>query len=205
VAVIIIEGVVATGKTALVNGITQHPAWVSKPTRSVVSEHYTERVLELTNPTVARRVQLLERHMTHIRSAHELWSQYRFQGQPSLAPVTLLERFHLTHAAQVGDFAPFVPIDTELVHLDAAVVFVFHPPELLLQHILSTEYSRNSMWQRWLRSLGTDSQIEDYFCRLQENAKLYLSHSRIRTILIEAYSQSPQKLAEEVLAFAGIT
>ncbi|MDP3486419.1 MAG: hypothetical protein Q8S19_00615 [Bacillota bacterium] len=202
-AVIIIEGVVATGKTTLVSALTQHPAWMAKPTRAVISEHYTERVLELTNPTVADRVQLLERHMTLLRTADELWKSYRFQGEHTVAPVTLLERFHLTHAAQVSDFAPFMDIDRELSRLDAAVVFIHHPRELLLRHILDTEHSRNPMWQRWLRSLGTESEIEDYFWRLQENIKVFINYSKTKVKTIEAYSRPPQELAEEVLAFTG--
>ncbi|KAF0193972.1 MAG: Uncharacterized protein FD169_2134 [Bacillota bacterium] len=203
-AVIIIEGVVATGKTTLVNALTQHPAWSSKPTRSVISEHYTERVLELTSPTVTDRVQLLEQHMIHIRTTNELYKKYRFYGEHALVPVTLLERFHLTHAAQVGDFTPFVAIDNELSHLGAALVFIYHPRPLLLRHILDTS-KRNPLWQRWLRSLGTESQIEDYFWRLQENTKIFVSYSRARIKMIEAYSQTPQELAEEVLAFSRIT
>lgn len=202
---IIVEGVVATGKTALVKALTQHPAWTNRPTRSVISEHYTERVLELTDPTVADRVQLLELHMTHVRTADQLWKSYRFRGEHALAPVALLERFHLTHAAQVGDFEPFLAIDDELHHLGATVIFIHHPRELLLRNILDTEYSRNTMWQRWLRSLGTENQIEDYFWRLQENAKEFTIQSKIRVKVIEAYSQSPQGLAKDVLAFAGIT
>lgn len=202
-SVLIIEGVVATGKTSLVNSIVHHPHWLARPTRAVLSEHYTERVLELTQPTVDERVRLLEGHLSSICGLYRLWTTYRFKHDLNLAPAVLLERFHLTHAAQVGEFSPFEHIDEALSELGATLVMLYHSRETLLTSILATEHSRNPMWQRWLRSLGNEKQIEEYFLRLQENTLSNLAHSQVRSLSIEAHSAPPEALAIEVIQFAG--
>jgi len=199
--IIIIEGVVATGKTALVKALEQCAFWRERPTKVTISEHYTERVLELTAPSVKDRQTLLYEHLAMARTLHARWTGSRFGGNRALAPLMLLERFHLSHAAQVGDFAPFRQCDKELKELGAALVFLHHPPELLLSRVLATVRERHPMWESWLRSLGSHRDIEDFFCGLQQNSMAYYEEVCLPKIRFSAHGISAEQLAQEVLSF----
>lgn len=203
-SIIILEGVVAAGKSTLLEALTGHSAWLKRPTRLVISEHYTERVLELTDPTVKTRVSLLEQHIAHLKYLHGLWQKYRFGNDADIAPAAVFERFHLTHAAQVGELAPFRAIDEGLAELGAKLVFLYHPREKLLENILATEHARNPLWQRWLRSLGTEGEIEQYFWQLQCRARDLVRETKVSNLMLEAYSQPVQELAQVVVDFAGL-
>lgn len=186
-AILLIEGVVATGKTTLLTALQQMPAWQERPTKLVLSEHYTERVLELTKPTVDSRLALLSRHVDICETLHGIWRDSRFSNNRGLAPIVLCERFHLTHAAQVETLAPFSVLEQRLSACDALLVFLYHPPELILERIKATEETRNVMWRRWLRSLGSDQDIARYFLALQDNSVKFFAASKLPKISFEAH------------------
>ncbi|MBS3985005.1 MAG: hypothetical protein KGZ66_05320 [Selenomonadales bacterium] len=198
-AVVIIEGVVATGKTLLVKAIEETPFWQERPTKVMLSEHYTERVLELTSPSVLDRQALLTEHLGLARQLHKRYAGSRFRGNRAVEPLVIIERFHLTHAAQVGDFAPFLDIDAALCELGARLILLHHPPESLLKNILATIPERPPMWARWLRSLGNEQEIESYFSRLQDSCLAYYEQSRLLKQQYRAYSLTPAQLADAIL------
>ncbi|MBT9177421.1 MAG: hypothetical protein DDT20_01754 [Firmicutes bacterium] len=199
VAVIVIEGIVATGKTTLVKAIERSALWQDRPTKVIISEHYTERVLELTSPTIAERQALLAEHLSIAQTLHKRWAGSRFKGNNALEPLIIMERFHLTHAAQVGDFAPFREFDAALRELGGRLILLHHPPELLLQNIMATIPSRPPMWENWLRSLGSEKDIEAYFSQLQRRCLEYYEQSCLDKQQCLAYSLSPEKLAKNTL------
>ena len=186
-AVLLIEGVVATGKTTLLTALQQMPAWQERPTKLVLSEHYTERVLELTKPTLDSRLALLSRHVDICTTLHDIWRDSRVSDNRGLAPLVLCERFHLTHAAQVETLAPFSALEQQLSNCDALLVFLYHPPELMLERIKATEETRNVMWRRWLRSLGSDQDMVKYFLALQEHSAKFFAASKLPKISFEAH------------------
>ncbi|MDP3058252.1 MAG: hypothetical protein Q8N36_02205, partial [bacterium] len=151
-AIIILEGIVATGKTVLSRGIEAHAEWQQYPTRTVISEHYTERVLELTSPTMEDRLALLELHLSSASQLHRLWGTYRFSGNMKTQPQFIYDRFHVTHAAQIGIIEPFLALEEQLQELDTTLVLLVHPPEELAIRILATRHERGLMWKRWLAS-----------------------------------------------------
>ncbi|MBS3872739.1 MAG: hypothetical protein KGZ92_08040 [Firmicutes bacterium] len=196
--VLLIEGVVATGKTTLLAELQQTTPWRERPTKLVLSEHYTERVLELTGPTVESRLALLGRHVDICETLHQIWRASRFGDSRTLAPLVLCERFHLTHAAQANDFAPFSGLEQRLENCGALLVFLYHPKELLLERIKATENRRNDMWRRWLRSLGTDQELASYFMALQEKSAKFFAASTLPKIAIEAHGKEPAVMAAEL-------
>ncbi len=197
-AVIVIEGVVATGKTALLKAIEGSALWQERPTKAVISEHYTERVLELTSPTLADRQTLLAEHLNLAQALHRRWAGARFRGNPAVEPLVVLERFHLTHAAQIGDFAPFREFDAQLRELGGKLILLHHPPERLLPDILATMPSRPPLWESWLRSLGSEKDIESYFRELQRRSLDYYEQSCLAKERYLAYSLSPRQLAQKI-------
>lgn len=197
-AVIIIEGVIATGKTALIRAIEQSALWRERPTKVVLSEHYTERVLELTSPNIPDRQALLTEHLCLIRQLHRRWANSRFRDSRAVEPLVVIERFHLTHAAQVGNFAPFRDIDEALCELGGMLVLLHHPPELLLKSIMATIPARPPMFAKWLGSLGNEQEIEAYFSRLQDSCLAFYGQSCLRKQQYLAYSLTPAQLADAV-------
>lgn len=198
-AVIVVEGVVAAGKTALVKAIERSREWQERSTKVTISEHYTERVLELTQPTIADRQNLLVEHLSIAQALHKRWAGSRFKGNNALEPLIVMERFHLTHAAQVGDFAPFREFDAALRELGGRLILLHHPPELLLRNIVATMPSRPPMWEKWLRSLGSEKDIESYFSHLQRQSLDYYEQSCLDKRQYLAYSLSPEQLAKNTL------
>jgi len=196
--ILLIEGVVATGKTTLLTALQQVAPWQERPTKLVLSEHYTERVLELTRPTVDSRLTLLSRHVDICETLHEIWSTSRFRDSRLLAPIVLCERFHLTHAAQISALAPFYALEQRLLKCDALLVFLYHPPELILERIKATEVTRHAMWQRWLRSLGSDQDMASYFLGLQESSAKFFAASKLPKISFEAHRLSAADMASQL-------
>jgi len=197
-AIIIIEGVVATGKTLLVKAIEKAPFWQERPTKIMLSEHYTERVLELTSPGVWDRHALLTEHLGLARQLHMRYAGSRFRGSRVVEPLVIIERFHLTHAAQVGDFAPFRDIDDALCELGGRLILLHHPPDSLLKNVLATIQERPPMWAQWLRSLGNEQEIESYFARLQDNCLSFYAQSCLVKQQYRAYSLAPAQIAEAI-------
>jgi len=196
--VLLIEGVVATGKTTLLVELQKTDLWQSLPTKFVLSEHYTERVLELTAPDTDARLQLLSRHVNTAEYLHTLWSSSRFKDQVEYRPHMLCERFHLTHAAQINDFEPFRSLDERLKAVGAVLLLLYHPEQALLTRIKDTIPIRPPKWQRWLNSLGNEEDIARYFLSLQYRSMSFFYESRLKKIALEAHSVHPQDLAVKV-------
>lgn len=196
--ILLVEGVVATGKTTILGELQRTDLWRERPTKILLSEHYTERVLELTTPTVAARVELLTQHVDMAEDLHRLWSGSRFSHERNLEPLIFFERFHLTHAAQIADLAPFIRLEERLLAMGALLLFLHHPPCRLLERIKATERVRSGQWKLWLRSLGSDEDIAHYFLSLQENSASIFAQSRLKKFALEAHSIPPTAMAEKV-------
>jgi len=196
--VLLIEGVAATGKSTLLAELQKTDLWQSLPTKVVLSEHYTERVLELTAPDTDARLRLLTQHVHTAEYLHGLWSGSRFKDLVGYRPHILCERFHLTHAAQINDFGPFRPLDDRLSAVGAVLLFLYHPQQALLARIKETIRIRPPKWQKWLNSLGSEEDIAHYFLSLQDRSMSFFRESGLKKIALEAHSVHPQDLAVEV-------
>jgi RNase adaptor protein for sRNA GlmZ degradation len=184
---IIVEGVVAAGKTTLVRALEDTDYWRSHQTHLAISEHFTERALELVSPSPADRVRLLEANVDAIEPLYRLWTTYRFRQNSDVEPLVIFDRFHLTHSAQVG-FDHFPGVESRLAQLNPLIVFLEHPLETLLPRVLATKNERNLAWKMWLNSLGSEQQVNAYFTGLQDRMADAFERSALPKVKLEAQS-----------------
>lgn len=102
---VLLEGVACSGKSSLLAALLSHPSFVARKGLSsvILTEHYTQRVLESKGPRAALRVEdnvaLLREHAHYIAKLEaRLRAMRRWQEEDLANPrmTVVIERFHLT-------------------------------------------------------------------------------------------------------------
>ncbi len=199
-SLLIVDGIIATGKTSLVAQLQTEPEFLERPTKLVISEHITERVLEGRSPTTDDRVALLKTTLSSIESLHRIIQESKFAGLAKYAPCVILERFHLTHAANDRHLGPYMALDEVLANLNAHLAFLYHSEEALEERIEETRRQRGEHWCTYLDGFGGRQGALDHFRRLQERSWELYSCSVLPKVAFEARGQSIVALSRQVTA-----
>ena len=121
---LILEGVCTTGKTTILNHISNDERYIRRQTKLQLNEFMTERIIEYPKPTLTERLKLLKNYVDIIENLNTNFYSSRFKDteDETIKPIYLLERFHLTHAVEEQDFKPFEEIDKKLNELKFKLV-----------------------------------------------------------------------------------
>ncbi|KAA5597306.1 hypothetical protein [Blastochloris sulfoviridis] len=174
----IIEGVTGVGKSIVFKRMQaligeRHPA----NTKLLLSEHYTERVLEHAKEAGTLTEEQVAKHLVDLMAVPAMLKSMlegsKFRGRAGNAsPIVLMERFLLSHVANMRmlglgqwqrnhDFVARLYAQAD----DCQIVRIVLRcrDEELPARVLSTRRHRNTHWSSHLDSLGDDSQIADFY------------------------------------------
>ncbi|MGE5653255.1 MAG: hypothetical protein ACM3ZQ_03155 [Bacillota bacterium] len=196
---LIVDGIIATGKTTLIAQLQREPRYLERPTKLLISEHVTERVLEGRRPTTDNRLALLDKTLQSIENLSSILEDSKFAGSRQHAPAAILERFHLTHAANDTCFVPYLELEARMRLLGAYLVFLYHRPETLATAIDETRLSRGDHWCRYLDSFGGYQGAIAHFQHLQDRSWEFFLGSALPKVAIEARSLPIAALSSHIM------
>lgn len=179
----IVEGVVASGKTTLIQELQQtlanrHPA----RTKVYISEHYTERILENEKAkgslTAQATIELASNIVEELERIAAWKSESKFcHNQGNAVIDSTLERFLGSHYANLKalnlwhsnsqDESKIIDIYNRLEILGFSIVILKLPDSLISQAVASTKLYRNTAWSQYLKTIGNDEEVESYYLNWQ--------------------------------------
>jgi hypothetical protein len=180
---IILEGVTGVGKTRLFHAIQ---AWLAENrasnTKLLLSEHYSERVLEARRKVGAlaedQVVAHLDKLLQPLRDLEGLWAHSGFP--PAAGParvVAVIERFLIGQVVHMRCHQPHRWPNTcapaieglyrEASTLGLRTVVLVLPADRLAERIRSTRAHRNAAWSAFLDGFGNDGAAIAHFERWQ--------------------------------------
>lgn len=179
----IVEGVVASGKTTLIQELQQilanrYPA----RTKVFISEHYTERVLEDEKAkgslTAQSTIDLASKIVKELEGIAAWKSESKFCHNRGNAVIdSTLERFLGSHYANLKtmnlwhsdseDESRIIDIYNRLSILGFSVVILKLPDSLISRAVASTKLYRNAAWCQYLETIGNDEEVGSYYLNWQ--------------------------------------
>ena len=204
---LIIEGVVASGKTTLIQELQQilanrHPA----RTKIYIGEHYTERVLENEKAkgslTAQATIDLASKIVEELESIAAWKSESKFcHNQGNAVIDSTLERFLGSHYANLktlnlwdtncqDESSRIIDIYNRLEILGFSVVILKLPDSLIGQAVASTKLYRNAAWCQYLETIGNDEEVGSYYLNWQ-NKLLEFYHTLSEHIEIKILMVDP--------------
>jgi len=210
---IIIDGVVASGKSAILRfldkKITEREPSLS---RIFLSEHYTQRMLEHLRDEGKLSGNHIIRHIDSIISSlenfHQMLNNSKFKDNPKKADLfVILERFILTHLSSNELSKNYYDLDAAKKHFAKIASFnisqlaLIIPEDLMEDRIMSTINYRNDKWKEFLFSLGDKDDIANYYKNWQRRfiENIEQCKSIINTIIIEVKDNDFEGYSEVIM------
>lgn len=216
----ILEGVVASGKTSLYRHLLDHPAFASREAKLALPEAYTERAIEhLPVRDLEASLTLLSQITDVIGTLNRTWSESKFGrgDHADLALAFLLERFHLTHAIMfnAGRFDAYRPVEEALRFLGARLVVCVVDEAALPERIARTRLHRGQLWNDYLDlriacRTGTmtrdevDRRVAAHYLAQQQDLLAMARHSLLPTLVLDTTAGDWPRYAEQVVDFWGL-
>ena len=203
---LIIEGVVASGKTTFIKELqhildNRHPA----RTKVYISEHYTERVLENEKAkgslTAQSTIDLASKIVEELESIASWKTESKFsQNQGNAVIDSTLERFLGSHYANLKtlnlwhstsqDESRIIDIYNRLEILGFSVVILKLPDSLIGQAVASTKLNRNTAWCQYLETIGNDEEVGSYYLNWQNKLFEFYhtlsDHIEIKILMVDS-------------------
>jgi hypothetical protein len=212
---VIIEGVTAAGKTAVL-GLLQARLAAEWPacTKVVLSEHYTERVLEDQKAARTLSYQDALQHSGDIVALLEQLHSWKARGKFSERSgnaeiLVLVERFFGSHVANLrlslGDNLPAstfqgaVDLYTKIATFGLRVVILTIEPALIPAAVADTLDRRNDAWRAYVTTLGDSDAISAHYQKWQNSLLAFY------TGLEDRVSIEVERLSTSTLAYATIS
>jgi hypothetical protein len=180
---IILEGVMGAGKTLLFRALQ---AWLvenrASNTKLLLSEHYSERVLEARRKAGSLGENDVLAHLaTLLQPLNDLERRWLHSGFPSVSGaarvVTVIERFLLGHMVNMkcqepdrwpaGCTPAIEGLYRQADALGLRTVVLVLPTGQLAERIRSTRMHRNAAWSAFLDSFGSEGVAVAHFERWQ--------------------------------------
>jgi hypothetical protein len=202
---LIIEGVVASGKTTLIKElqhilVNKHPA----RTKIYIGEHYTERILENEKAkgslTAKATIDLASKIVEELESIAAWKSESKFcHNQGNAVIDSTLERFLGSHYANLKTLnlwhsnsqneSRIIDIYNRLEILGFSVVILKLPDSLISQAVMSTKLCRNTGWSQYLKTIGNDEEVESYYLNWQNKLLEFYNtlskHIEIKILMVD--------------------
>ncbi len=201
---LILEGISGTGKTSVFEALATHRSMQLVPAKSrlLLSEHHTQRILELEEQkgllTPQHHLELMNQLVTFVeilsnRTSHRGWYSDRVQEQDLFY---LFERFHLTHVFRFAhmNWSQVANIDHRLSTLGAVICLLTVNAENLEKRLFSRKHE---CWLNYLKQYGnTPAEIVDTLMRRQQLALELAKRSSLPTLVIDTSDNSIDQVTE---------
>ncbi len=207
---LIIEWIAGTGKTTFLKNFLKSKQWINKQNLSslVLSEHYTQRILEKKDKQSwllkQDNINLLNNILLQIESCAQNSVQLEWLGNDHNF-LFILERFHLTHVYRYDhiNWEDVTDIDRRLNNVNAQIcLFVIEKDDIKPRII--DEYIKFWWWD-YLKNYGNNEKdiIENYWNKQQLLLKT-AQKSCIPIKIINTSKTLEDKAFQEILNFWNI-
>jgi len=205
---LILEGISGTGKTSVFEALATHTKMKLIPAKSrlVLSEHHTQRILELEEKkgllTPQHHLALMDHLVTFVeilnnRTCHRGWDSDHVQEHDLFY---LFERFHLTHVFRFAHMSwpQVASIDDRLNALGAMLCLLTVNAENLEKRLFSR---KNKCWLNYLKQYGnTPAEVVETLMLRQELALKLTERSSLPVLIVDTSDNSIEQVTELIAA-----
>ncbi len=206
---LLLEGIVASGKTSIIRELQTHGPWRWRGSKLILSEYFTERANEhLRSRTADMYRALMQKNLRLLEAAHQIEVT-----SPLLSPggghdlCFVLERFHLTNAISYagGDFDAYRDIDQELARFGCRLAVLVIDEMMVGPRIAEIYRQRGPKWQAYQDRL--EAQVGDlgrHYFAMQGEFRRGAEWSALDHVFIDTTDKDWPRCARETLRFWGI-
>ena len=202
---LIVEGVVAAGKTTMIREIMSVLAERRHScTKVFLSEHYTERVLEDKKArktlTVGKVIEHCDSILAMMKQLALLKSSGKFKTEAGNASIyAVLERFIGSQFANLSTLGVWNPIPsdnhrirdlyTALAELGFSIVILTVAEDQIAEAIDQTRLHRNDKWTAYLDSIGDSEEVGKHYRDWQRHLRTFYQSLESACPMAEAWVQ----------------
>lgn len=200
---VIIEGISASGKSIIFEKLTNRDWYREKQSKIQLSEYLTERIVENIEPTVDKRVELLEGYVDILEKVYFNFYNSRFKNTSleRVKPFFILERFHMTHSVEGGSFNAFKDIDNRLNNMNFKLILLMMDENVVKERLIDTFPRRPATWKNYCLSFGgIDGAVEKYV-NMQRTLLDFSKETSLSKLIIDTTKMEWDRYVEEIESF----
>ena len=206
---ILLEGVVASGKTSVIQAIQQQTLWRNRDCKLILSEFYTERANEHLRTRNAESYHvLMEKNLRLLEAAHQIEVTSPQLSSGSGHDMSyMLERFHLTNAISYADeqFDVYEDIDRQLGRLGCRLVLLVVDEMMIGPRLAEVYRQRSQRWQAYQDRLKSHvGDLGRYYVARQRAYRVGAEWSTLDHVVVNTTDKNWSRCAQEVLRFWGV-
>ena len=203
---LLLEGVVASGKTSIIRELHNHAVWRRRGSKLMLSEYFTERANEHLRARTADTYRaLMQKNLRLLEAAHQIEV-----ASPLLAPggghdlCFVFERFHLTNAISYaeGDFDGYRDIDQELARLGCRLAVLVIDDMMVGPRIAEVYRQRGPKWQAYQDRLQERvGDLSHHYVVQQQEFRRGAEWSVLEHVIIDTTDKDWARCTREILRF----
>ncbi|MSS43949.1 hypothetical protein FYJ27_09445 [Anaerosalibacter bizertensis] len=200
---VIIEGISASGKSIIFEKLTNRDWYREKQSKIQLSEYLTERIVENIEPTVDKRVELLEGYVDILEKVYFNFYNSRFKNTSleRVKPFFILERFHMTHSVEGSSFNAFKDIDNRLNNMNFKLILLMMDENVVKERLIDTFPRRPATWKNYCLSFGgIDGAVEKYV-NMQRTLLNFSKETSLSKLIIDTTKMEWDRYIEEIESF----
>lgn len=203
---LLLEGIVASGKTSILRELQNHGPWQRRGSKLVLSEYFTERANEhLRSRTAETYHGLMQKNVRLLEAAHQIEV-----ASPLLTTggghdlCFVIERFHLTNAISYagGTFDAYRDVDQELARLGCRLALLVIDEMMVGPRIAEVYRQRGPRWQAYQDRL--EAQVGDlsrHYAEAQAQYRRGAEWSALEHVIIDTTDKDWPRCVREISQF----
>lgn len=203
---LLIEGIVASGKTSLIRAMQAMPEWQRRSSKLLLSEFFTERANEHLRSRDSEAYRgLMQKNLRILEAARQIEIASPLLSQGTDRELCfLLERFHLTNAVSYadGEFDGFREIDLALARLNCRLVLLVVDDRMVPARVAEVFRQRGAAWQQYQQRL--EEKVGDlgaHYVSVQKELSRGAAWTKMEHLVVDTTDKNWSRCAEEVLRF----
>lgn len=200
---VIIEGISASGKSIIFKKLTNRDWYKEKQSKIQLSEYLTERIVENIEPTVDKRVELLEGYVDILEKVYFNFYNSRFKNTSSerVNPFFILERFHMTHSVESSSFNAFKDIDNRLDNMNFKLILLIIDENAVKERLIDTFPRRPATWKNYCLSFGGINGAVEKYVNMQRKLLDFSKETILPKLIIDTTKMEWDRYIEKIESF----
>ena len=184
--IIIIEGIATSGKTNLLNQFKTY--FKQNKLNYLIIDEY-----EILMPILHNKSK-----DTALNHLNKIIEKYNFKKYDYI----LLDRFHITHIFRTkSQIKDFIKIENYLTQFDTKICLLKINIDKISERITNAMKHRPKEWETFVRKIGDDKQIFNYYKTQQDTLKQLLKNSKLKNKQFNTSLMDFEKTFNNILRF----